>query len=172
MSREKRASDARRRSGGQGSNQTMLLYAVVTPAGKFNSINTRFKVNKRNFFLAQTNQGNVALKIDKHDKKKPLEMHQVSMNLLSTERKQLNPEDEIGNIKSSKNDKGESAQQKTTTTTTAIKAQRRKAAFPDDDNILPVNVKTVRLIAPMPKASVRPDDADSGISSLAASFVY
>lgn len=171
MSREKWTSDARRRGGGQGSNQTMLLYALVTAAGKSNLNNTRFIVNKRNFFLAQTNQGNVALKIDKHDKKKPLEMHQVSMNLLSTERKQLNPEDEIGNIKSSKNDKDESAQQKTTTTTT-IKAQRRKAAFPDDDHFLPVNVKTVRLIAPMPKASARPDDADSGISSLAASFVY
>lgn len=95
-------------------------------------------------------------------------MHQVSMNLLSTERKQLNPEDEIGNIKSSKNGNTESAQ--ITTTTTAIKAQRRRAAFPDD--FLPVNVKTVRLIAPMPKASVVPDDADSGISSLASSFVY
>lgn len=89
------------------------------------------------------------------------------MNLLSTERKQLNPEDEIGNIKSSKNGNAESAQ---ITTTTEIKAQRRRAAFPDD--FLPVNVKTVRLIAPMPKASVVPDDADSGISSLASSFVY
>lgn len=91
------------------------------------------------------------------------------MKLLSTERKKLNPEDEIGNIKSSKNDKDESAQK--TTATTTIKAQRRRAAFPDD-HFLPVNVKTVRLIAPMPKASAVPDDADSGISSLAASFVY
>lgn len=113
----------------------------------------------------QTNQGNVALKIDKHDKSKPLEMHQVTMNLLSTERKQLNPEDEIGNIKSSINEK-----QKPTPTTS--KAIRRKAPFPDDDNILPVNEKTVRLIAPMPKASARPDDADSGISSLTASVIY
>lgn len=112
----------------------------------------------------QTNQGNVALKIDKHDKSKPLEMHQVTMNLLSTERKQLNPEDEIGNIKSSINEK---VKQPPITT----KAIRRKAPFPDDD-ILQADAKTVRLIAPMPKASARQDDVDSGISSLTASVIY
>ncbi|KAH8414035.1 hypothetical protein KR222_002844, partial [Zaprionus bogoriensis] len=113
--------------------------------------------------LLLTNQGNVALQIGKHDKSKPLEVHQVRMKLLSTERKQLNPEDDIGNIRSSKKEPEKPRKPE------PVKAIRRKAPISEDDKLVPLNVKTVRLIAPMPKASARPEDADSGISSLATS---
>ncbi|KRF83142.1 uncharacterized protein Dvir_GJ24014, isoform E [Drosophila virilis] len=48
--------------------------------------------------LLLTNQRNVELQIDKHDKSKPIEMNQFKMKLISTERKQVNPEDDIGNM--------------------------------------------------------------------------
>ncbi|EDW13822.2 uncharacterized protein Dmoj_GI23922, isoform G [Drosophila mojavensis] len=48
--------------------------------------------------LLLTNQRNVDLQIDKRDKSKPIEMKQFKMNLISTERKQVNPEDDIGNM--------------------------------------------------------------------------
>ncbi|KAL7728624.1 hypothetical protein ACLKA6_012615 [Drosophila palustris] len=116
--------------------------------------------------LLLTNQGNVSLNIDNRDKSKPIEMHQFKMKLISTERKQLNPEDDIGNMRSS-NSTGAKKQTETQT----VNSKRGKACYELNDSVQPVKVKTVRLIKPVPKSSARAEDSDSGISSLPASLV-
>ncbi|XP_062123311.1 LOW QUALITY PROTEIN: uncharacterized protein LOC133836736 [Drosophila sulfurigaster albostrigata] len=116
--------------------------------------------------LLLTNQGNVALKIDKRDKSKPIEAKDFKMLLLSTERRQLNPEDDIGNVRSSN---AKTTPMVTATTSSPIVKSKRGRCNDGGQN---VNVKTVRLIKPIPKAHMRPEDADSGISSLPTSASY
>ncbi|XP_023169659.2 uncharacterized protein LOC111598584 isoform X1 [Drosophila hydei] len=112
--------------------------------------------------LLLTNQGNVDLQIDKRDKSKPIEIRQFKMMLISTERKQLNPEDDIGNM----NNVGQrgkpilATSQKTTTS-----SQRQQSPKT-------VNVNTVRLIKPVPKANARPEDADSGLASSVSAWSF
>ncbi|XP_030565887.1 uncharacterized protein LOC115766184 isoform X2 [Drosophila novamexicana] len=117
--------------------------------------------------LLLTNQRNVELQIDKHDKSKPIEMNQFKMKLISTERKQVNPEDDIGNMNSSNQRSNQAASRETPQ---SANAARRKAQE-QRPTLDAINVKTVRLIKPVPKASARPEDADSGISSLPASLM-
>lgn len=107
------------------------------------------------------------LQIDKHDKSKPIEMNQFKMKLISTERKQVNPEDDIGNMNSSNQRSNQAASRETPQ---SANAARRKAQE-QRPTLDAINVKTVRLIKPVPKASARPEDADSGISSLPASLM-
>ncbi|XP_060650577.1 uncharacterized protein LOC132787510 isoform X3 [Drosophila nasuta] len=116
--------------------------------------------------LLLTNQGNVALKIDKRDKNEPIDAKDFKMLLLSTERRQLNPEDDIGNVRSSN---AKTTPTVTATTSSPIVKSKRGRCNDDGQN---VNVKTVRLIKPIPKAHMRPEDADSGISSLPTSASY
>ncbi|KAH8359732.1 hypothetical protein KR093_008620, partial [Drosophila rubida] len=111
--------------------------------------------------LLLTNQGNVALKLDKRDKSQPIEPKDFKMQLLSTERKKLNPEDDIGNVRSSNSRTAPMA-----TSSPVVTSKRGRS----DDDRQSVNVKTVRLLKPVPKAHSRPEDADSGISSLPASL--
>jgi len=101
----------------------------------------------------------VALKVDTQDKSKPIELHQVKMKLISTERKQLNPEDDIGNMLISNS------------LTQPVNSKRGKPFDEIDDCIEPVNIKRVRLIKPVPKTNARAEDADSGILSMPASLV-
>ncbi|XP_064545803.1 uncharacterized protein Cap-H2 isoform X2 [Drosophila montana] len=117
--------------------------------------------------LLLTNQRNVELQIDKHDKSKPIDMNRFKMKLISTERKQVNPEDDIGNMNSSNRRSNQTAPQETTQ---SAKATHRKVQE-QRHTLDAINVKTVRLIKPVPKASARPEDADSGISSLPASLM-
>jgi len=88
-------------------------------------------------------------------------MHQFKMKLISTERKQLNPEDDIGNMRSSN-----SAKKNPQT----VISKRGKGINQLNATVEPVNVKTVSLIKPVPKSSARAEDSDSGISSLPASL--
>lgn len=84
------------------------------------------------------------------------------MMLISTERKQLNPEDDIGNM----NNVGQrgkpilATSQKTTTS-----SQRQQSPKT-------VNVNTVRLIKPVPKANARPENADSGLASSVSAWSF
>ncbi|EDV91326.1 uncharacterized protein LOC6568309 isoform X2 [Drosophila grimshawi] len=121
--------------------------------------------------LLLINDGNVEPPNSAHNKEEPIDLHQLKMKLISTKLKQINPEDDIGNMNN--------ANESDTTTSTApaapshtptqpAKAVRRKSS--ESDAFGPTNVKIVRLIKPVPKASSRPDDADSGISSLSASI--
>jgi len=106
----------------------------------------------------------VALKVDTKDKSKPIELHQVNIKLISTERKQLNPEDDIGNMRISNASRPMKVTQ-------PVNSKRGKSFNEIDDCIEPVNVKRVRLIKPVPKTNVGAEDTDSGILSLPASLV-
>ncbi|XP_030244500.1 uncharacterized protein LOC108658520 [Drosophila navojoa] len=111
--------------------------------------------------LLLTNQRNVDLQIDKRDKSKPIEMKQFKMNLISTERKQVNPEDDIGNMNNACH-RGNQVAGTSQKTKTSLQQQQH--------NLKTVNVNTVRLIKPVPKANGRPEDADSGLASSVSSW--
>ncbi|XP_017849896.1 uncharacterized protein LOC108604805 isoform X1 [Drosophila busckii] len=107
--------------------------------------------------LLLTNQGNVALQLDKHrDRSRPTEPEDLKMKLLSTERRTLNPEDDIGNVNRSPFNGATNLQ-------TVDNTRRRKL-----ESITPIKVKSVRLIQPVPTSYPRADDTDSGISSVAS----
>nr|XP_032290809.1 uncharacterized protein LOC6629672 isoform X6 [Drosophila virilis] len=77
--------------------------------------------------LLLTNQRNVELQIDKHDKSKPIEMNQFKMKLISTERKQVNPEDDIGNMDISNQRNNQAASHETPQSANAAHRKKRKS---------------------------------------------
>ncbi|SPP83802.1 uncharacterized protein LOC117586671 isoform X3 [Drosophila guanche] len=113
----------------------------------------------RHFFasLKLLNDGNIVLKDKDRDKSKPLDISQYKMELKSTERKQVHPEDDIGSRNVGK------------PKPVAADKKRQKRRSTDCPEAAEMHVKMVRLIKAIPKISQSPDDGDSGISSLASS---
>ncbi|KAH8382696.1 hypothetical protein KR009_004837 [Drosophila setifemur] len=105
--------------------------------------------------LVLTNHGNVSLNFGNIDKSKPIEMSQFCMQLKSTKRMEIHPEDDVGNIRA--------VQAKCKQA--AMAAKRKSTEAPPTEGF----AKTVRLIRPVPKVYQSPDDADSGVSSLHSS---
>ncbi|XP_017143061.1 uncharacterized protein LOC108156231 isoform X4 [Drosophila miranda] len=116
----------------------------------------------RHFFasLKLLNDGNIVLKNVDRDKSKPIDISEYKMQLMSTERKQVHPEDDIGNLNVVK-----------TKPAADKKRLKRKST-----EVVPVtaeaHVKMVRLIKAIPKVSQSRDDGDSGISSMASSAMW
>ncbi|XP_015038353.2 uncharacterized protein Cap-H2 isoform X1 [Drosophila pseudoobscura] len=116
----------------------------------------------RHFFasLKLLNDGNIVLKNVDRDKSKPIDISEYKMQLMSTERKQVHPEDDIGNLNVVK-----------TKPAADKKRLKRKST-----EVVPVtaeaHVKMVRLIEAIPKVSQSRDDGDSGISSMASSAMW
>ncbi|XP_017020473.1 serine-rich adhesin for platelets isoform X2 [Drosophila kikkawai] len=107
--------------------------------------------------LVLTNHGNVSLDFGNRDKSKPIEMSQFCMQLKSTKRQEIHPEDDVGNMSAAAapaaEDKSKPAKRKSS-----------EVASPE------VFAKTVRLIQSVPKMSQSAYDTDSGISSMCSSL--
>ncbi|KAH8247601.1 hypothetical protein KR038_006814, partial [Drosophila bunnanda] len=123
-------------------------------AGKDPSIMCRYMLAS----LVLTNHGNVSLHFENHDKSKPIEMSQFCMQLKSTRRMEIHPEDDVGNMSAA-------------STSAAAKAKSKPAKRLSTELASPeVFAKTVRLIQPVPKMSQSAYDTDSGISSMCSSL--
>ncbi|XP_017057526.1 uncharacterized protein LOC108098862 isoform X2 [Drosophila ficusphila] len=130
--------------------------------------------------LVLTNHGNVTLDFGNRDKSKPIEMSQFCMQLKSTKRIEIHPEDDVGNMSASTsksstknverknththNDVGKPTAAKSKPAPVKTKRKSTETASPE------VFAKTVRLIQPIPKAWQTPSDDDSGISSMGSSL--
>ncbi|KAH8284057.1 hypothetical protein KR054_009115, partial [Drosophila jambulina] len=106
--------------------------------------------------LVLTNHGNVSLDFGNRDKSKPIEMSQFGMQLKSTRRMEIHPEDDVGNMSAA-------AAAAAVTKSKPAKRLSTELASPE------VFAKTVRLIQPVPKTSQSAYDTDSGISSMCSS---
>ncbi|XP_036674656.3 uncharacterized protein Cap-H2 isoform X2 [Drosophila suzukii] len=113
--------------------------------------------------LVLTNHGNVSLHFGNRDKSKPIEMSQFHMKLKSTQRMEIHPEDDVGNMSAAKS---KSAQKAADINMKAGPSKRKSTDMASPE----VFAKTVRLIQPIPKMRPTPSDADSGISSMGSSL--
>ncbi|XP_044314947.1 uncharacterized protein LOC108052171 [Drosophila rhopaloa] len=147
----------------KASNGTATLADVMT--NKDPSIMCRYMLAS----LVLTNHGNVSLSFGNRDKSKPIDMSQFCMQLKSTERMEIHPEDDVGNINASKSKPaGKTTEQKkdgVTNKPAPVKTKRKSTEMASPE----VFAKTVRLIQPIPKICQSPADDDSGISSMGSS---
>jgi len=85
------------------------------------------------------------------------------MKLKSTQRMEIHPEDDVGNMSAAKS---KSAQKAADINMKAGPSKRKSTDMASPE----VFAKTVRLIQPIPKMRPTPSDADSGISSMGSSL--
>ncbi|EDV41576.2 uncharacterized protein Dana_GF17549, isoform C [Drosophila ananassae] len=113
--------------------------------------------------LVLTNHGNVALSFGGSKRKsEPLEISQFCMELKSTKRMEIHPEDDVGNIKPVQLKPTKPV--KELQSTKPVKAKRKSTEMDGPQ----VFSKTVRLIQPIPKVYQSPSETDSGISSMSS----
>ncbi|XP_017083914.2 uncharacterized protein LOC108116491 isoform X2 [Drosophila eugracilis] len=125
--------------------------------------------------LVLTNHGNVSLNFGNRDKSKPIDMSQFHMQLKSTKRMEIHPEDDVGNINATKSKPAAKTSEtnssddnmKARTSKPALIKNKRKSTEMDSPEVY---AKTVRLIQPIPKMRQTPSDGDSGISSMGTSL--
>ncbi|XP_037732222.1 uncharacterized protein LOC119563076 isoform X2 [Drosophila subpulchrella] len=115
--------------------------------------------------LVLTNHGNVTLHFGNRDKSKPIEMSQFHMKLKSTQRMEIHPEDDVGNMSAAKS-KSDVNMKAGPSKPAHVQMKRKSTDMASPE----VFAKTVRLIQPIPKMRPTPSDADSGISSMGSSL--